>query len=306
LKLKKIVLAGALALSLVTLTACSPSASSKGGTNVVTMKGDTIEEVDVYDQAAMYPQQGANKLIQDLTFSKIFEKEFASKVTTSDVQKKYDTQKTQYGSSWSSYLSQSGFTETSYKASLRLQLLEQYAIDKEIAATEYTTAKLKTAWTTYYPTVDAYVVSSSTKTDVQTVHDQATSDFSTFKSTQDSNGTEVKFDSSNTTIPATVQEAASKLQNGQSSEVIAYTDSNSSSSTYGQTTYYFVYMISNPGKGSDYTKYKTQLQNYIKSQKESDQTFVASVFKKYLTKYNVIVKDKNFSSIFSNYIGTSN
>lgn len=261
------------------------------------MKGDTIEEVDVYAQAAKYPSTGASQLIQNLTFSKIFEKEFGKNVSTADVEKAYNDQKTQYGSMWSSYLSQQGYSETSYKESLRLQMLEKYAIDHEITSTQYSKAKLEAAWTNYYPTVDAYVVSSTTKADVQKAHDQATSDYTSFKKDQDTKGTEVKFDSSNTSIPATVQAAATKLTNGQSSDVITSTDQST-----GSSTYYFVYMISNPGKGSDYTKYSSQLKNYIKTQKESDQSFTASVFKKYLLKYNVIVKDQSFNNIFSNYL----
>lgn len=300
MKLKKIVLATIVGLSLFALTACSSSGSNKGTTNVVTMKGDTIEEVDVYAEAAKFPSTGANQLIQNLTFSKIFEKEFGKKVSSSDVQEQYDNQKAQYGTSWDTYLSQQGYTEASYKESLRLQMLEQYAIDQEISATEYSDAKLKSAWANYYPTVDTYVVSSTTKDDVQKAHDQAISDFSSFKKDQDSKGTEVKFDTSNTTIPSDVQTAATKLSNGKSSDIITSTDQST-----GATTYYFVYIINNPGKGSDYKKYTTQLKNYVKTQKEKDQTFTASVFKKYLLKYNVIVKDQNFNNIFSNYLSNT-
>jgi foldase protein PrsA len=300
LKLKKIILAAAVGLSLFGLTACT-SSKGPGTKNVVTMKGDTIEVIDVYNEGVKYPTLGTTQLVQNLTFSKIFEKDLGKTVTNKEVMAQFDKAKDQYGDSLDSYLQQEGLTQETYKESIRLKLLQTAAIDKEIKATQYTDDAIKKAWETYYPEVDTYIYSSVTKDDVQKQHDQAASDFAAFKKTADSSGLEQKFDSSNTTIPHEVQEAAIKLTDGQSSEIIPV-----QADSTGTTTYYFVYMIKNPGKNAaDMSKYKSQIKNYIKVTKENDSAYTAGVMKTYLTKHNVTVKEKALSNIFSNFTGAS-
>jgi foldase protein PrsA len=179
-----------------------------------------------------------------------------------------------------------------------LQLLQQKAVDKQIEATQFTQSNLEAAWKTYHPQVDTYIASSTTQDDANKARSLATSDPSQFKSQANDKNLEVKFDSSNTAIPAAVQKAAFALNNNEVSDVIPV-----QSSSNNTTTYYVIFMINNPGKGNDMSKYTSQLKNYIKTQKENDQTFVAGVIKNYLTKYNVTVKESAFSGIFSNFTG---
>lgn len=61
----------------------------------------------------------------------------------------------------------------------------------------------------------------------------------------------MKFDSTTTTVPAEVKEAAFKLKDGQVSDVITSTNA----STY-TTEYYVVKMVKNQNKGNDMDKYK--------------------------------------------------
>ncbi|GAB2025295.1 peptidyl-prolyl cis-trans isomerase [Lactovum odontotermitis] len=300
MKLKKIILAAAVGLSLFALTACT---SSKGNIdkNVVTMKGDTIREGDVYDEAIKYPTVGISQLVQNMTFSKIFEEDLGKTVTTKEVTAEFDKTKTQYGDNLDTYLQQQGLTQDTYKETIRLNLLQKAAIDKDIKATQYTDDAIKAAWATYYPEVDTYVYSSASKDEAQKIHDQAASDFDGFKKTADSSGYEQKFDSSNTSLPQEVRDAAVKLTDGQSSDVITSQDESTSTPMY-----YFVYMIKNPGKNdADMSKYKKQIENYIKVTKENDSTYTAGVIKGYLTKHNVTVKEKALSNIFSSFTATN-
>lgn len=296
--LKKIVLGFVALVALTVLAACQQSSPN---TAIITMKGHQITVTDFYNSTKTFPQFPATTVLQNLTFSFIFEKEYGKQVTDQDVTKRFNTMKSQAADSWSSDLQQQGLTETSYRQTLRIQMLQQKAVDANITKTQFTEANLKTAWSTYHPEVDAYIVGSSTEADAKSAHDLATSNADQFKSQAKDKNLEVKFDSSNTSIPADVQTAAFKLQNGQVSDVIPVQNSQT-----GATVYYVVYMITNPGKGTDMNKYKSQLENAIKIQKENDQAFVASVMKTYLTKYNVTVKEQAFSNIFSNYTGTTN
>ncbi|GAB2026635.1 peptidylprolyl isomerase PrsA [Lactovum odontotermitis] len=301
MKLNKIILAAAVGLSLFGLTACT---GSKGNVdkNVVTMKGNTIREGDVYNEAIKYPSVGVAQLVQNMTFNMIFEEDLGKTVTTKEVDAVFNKTKDQYGDNFDSYLQQQeGLTQETYRETIRLNLLQKAAIDKDIKNTQYTDDAIKEAWKTYYPEVDAYVYSSASKDDAQKMHDQAASDFASFKKTADSSGYEKKFDSSDTSIPKEVQEAAVKLTDGQSSDVISPQDASSTG-----TMYYFVYMIKNPGKNdADMSKYEDKIKDYIKVTKENDSTYTASVIKSYLTKHNVTVKEKALSNIFSSFTGTN-
>ena len=75
-------------------------------------------------------------------------------------------------------------------------------------------------------------------------------DKSTDTTTKEDGG-KVKFDSTTTTVPTEVKEAAFKLKDGQVSDVITSTNT----STYA-TEYYVVKMVKNQNKGNDMDKYK--------------------------------------------------
>lgn len=294
---KKIGLGLVALFMVITLAGCQKTSPD---TNIITMKGATISVTDMYAEAKTFPNLPVTTLLQNLTFSHIFEKEFGKQVTDKDVTDKFNETKKQMGDSFSSVLQQKGMTEDNYKVSLRLQLLQQKAIDKQIKETQYTEANLKSAWETYHPEVKTYIASSNSKDDANKMRDLAINNSDEFKSQAKDNGLEVNFDSSNTAVPAKIQTAAFKLQNSKVSDVIAVPNDQT-----GNTDYYVIYMISNPGKGDDMNKYKDQLKNYIRVQKENDQTFVIGVFKKYLTKYNVTIKETSFNNIFSNFSGIS-
>lgn len=281
--------------ALVTLSGCSSSDSASK--DIITMKGDTIRVSDLYKEAKQFPSQPTNTLLQNLTFDKIFTKDFGKEVTDKDVSKKVKSIKDQYGSQFSSALQQQGLTEASFTPYMRTQMLEQAAIDHEIKETQYTDANLKKAWESYHPDVTAYVVSETSKDAATKALDAAKKDDAGKASFEKTNAeSKVTFNSASTSVPAEVQTAAFKLKNGEFSDVIE-----STSSSTGATSYYIVEMVKTSEKGTDMNKYKKELQNVIKTEKESDTTYNNSVITKYLKKNNVEVKNKSFSSIFSQY-----
>ncbi len=293
---KATVFAGA---ALVTLSGCSSSDSASK--DIITMKGDTIRVSDLYKEAKQFPSQPTNTLLQNLTFDKIFTKDFGKEVTDKDVNKKVKSLKDQYGSQFASALQQQGLTEASFTPYMRTQMLEQAAIDHEIEATQYTDANLKKAWESYHPDVTAYVVSETSKDAATKALDAAKKDDAgkaSFEKTNAAN--KVTFNSTSTTVPTEVQTAAFKLKNGEFSSVIE-----STSASTGATSYYIVEMVKSSEKGSDMNKYKKELKNVIKAEKEQDTTFVSGVIAKYLKKNNVTVKESAFASIFSQFTQTS-
>jgi hypothetical protein len=302
LKFKKLglvmttVFAGA---ALVTLSGCSSSDSASK--DIITMKGDTIRVSDLYKEAKQFPSQPTNTLLQNLTFDKIFTKDFGKEVTDKDVSKKVKSIKDQYGSQFSSALQQQGLTEASFTPYMRTQMLEQAAIDHEIKETQYTDVNLKKAWESYHPDVTAYVVSETSKDAATKALDAAKKDDAGKASFEKTNAeSKVTFNSTSTSVPTEVQTAAFKLKNGEFSDVIE-----STSSSTGATSYYIVEMVKTSEKGTDMNKYKKELQNVIKTEKEQDTTFVSSVIAKYLKKNNVTVKESAFASLFSQFTQTS-
>jgi foldase protein PrsA len=302
LKFKKLglvmttVFAGA---ALVTLSGCSSSDSASK--DIITMKGDTIRVSDLYKEAKQFPSQPTNTLLQNLTFDKIFTKDFGKEVTDKDVSKKVKSIKDQYGSQFSSALQQQGLTEASFTPYMRTQMLEQAAIDHEIKETQYTDANLKKAWESYHPDVTAYVVSETSKDAATKALDAAKKDDAGKASFEKTNAeSKVTFNSTSTSVPTEVQTAAFKLKNGEFSDVIE-----STSSSTGATSYYIVEMVKTSEKGTDMNKYKKELQNVIKTEKEQDTTFVSGVIAKYLKKNNVTVKESAFASLFSQFTQTS-
>lgn len=285
--------------ALVTLSGCSSSDSASK--DIITMKGDTIRVSDLYKEAKQFPSQPTNTLLQNLTFDKIFTKDFGKEVTDKDVNKKVKSLKDQYGSQFASALQQQGLTEASFTPYMRTQMLEQAAIDHEIEATQYTDANLKKAWESYHPDVTAYVVSETSKDAATKALDAAKKDDAGKASFEKTNAaSKVTFNSTSTTVPTEVQTAAFKLKNGEFSSVIEYT-----SASTGATSYYIVEMVKSSEKGSDMNKYKKELKNVIKVEKEQDTTFVSGVIAKYLKKNNVTVKESAFASIFSQFTQTS-
>ena len=285
--------------ALVTLSGCSSSDSASK--DIITMKGDTIRVSDLYKEAKQFPSQPTNTLLQNLTFDKIFTKDFGKEVTDKDVSKKVKSIKDQYGSQFSSALQQQGLTEASFTPYMRTQMLEQAAIDHEIKGTQYTDANLKKAWESYHPDVTAYVVSETSKDAATKALDAAKKDDAGKASFEKTNAeSKVTFNSTSTSVPTEVQTAAFKLKNGEFSDVIE-----STSSSTGATSYYIVEMVKTSEKGTDMNKYKKELQNVIKTEKEQDTTFVSGVIAKYLKKNNVTVKESAFASLFSQFTQTS-
>ena len=285
--------------ALVTLSGCSSSDSASK--DIITMKGDTIRVSDLYKEAKQFPSQPTNTLLQNLTFDKIFTIDFGKEVTDKDVSKKVKSIKDQYGSQFSSALQQQGLTEASFTPYMRTQMLEQAAIDHEIKETQYTDANLKKAWESYHPDVTAYVVSETSKDAATKALDAAKKDDAGKASFEKTNAeSKVTFNSTSTSVPTEVQTAAFKLKNGEFSDVIE-----STSSSTGATSYYIVEMVKTSEKGTDMNKYKKELQNVIKTEKEQDTTFVSGVIAKYLKKNNVTVKESAFASLFSQFTQTS-
>ena len=299
--MKKKFVAGAVTLlSVVALAACAKSGSDK---DIVTMKGDTITVGDFYDE--IKNNQGAQQYLFQMTINKVFEKEYGSKVSDKDVEKKVDEQKKQLGEAFNSYLTQQGLTEETNKQQIRSNLLLEYAVDQAISK-ELTDEAYKKAFESYTPEVTANVIKVDSEEKANEVlasvkaegadFAQIAKENSTDASTKDKGG-EIKFDSGTTTVPTRVKEAASKLDVNGISDVVIDPASQKSAGAY-----YIVKVTKKEEKGSDWKKYEKRLKEILTADRKNDANFIRSIIAKAMSNANIKVKDDAFKATFNQYM----
>lgn len=299
--MKKKFVAGAVTLlSVVTLAACAKGGSDK---DIVTMKGDTITVGDFYDE--IKNNQGAQQYLFQMTINKVFEKEYGSKVSDKDVEKKVDEQKKQLGEAFKSYLTQQGLTEETNKQQIRSNLLLEYAVDQAISK-ELTDEAYKKAFETYTPEITANVIKLDSEEKANEVlasvkaegadFAQIAKENSTDASTKEKGG-EIKFDSGTTTVPTRVKEAASKLDVNGISDVVIDPASQKSAGAY-----YIVKVTKKEEKGSDWKKYEKRLKEILTAERKNDANFIRSIIAKAMTNANIKVKDDAFKATFNQYM----
>ncbi|EGP5338528.1 peptidylprolyl isomerase [Enterococcus faecium] len=292
-----------LALAIVLGTGLLSGCTNAGEKTAVSYKGGTISEQEVMD--SLKKMQGADSAVQQLIVYQVFEDKYGDDVSTKEIDSQYDQTKKQLGDSFDSQLKSAGYTEQTFKDSIKQSLAFQEGLKKHIKLTdEY----LKTAWESFHPEVEAQIIQVASEDDAKDVKKAAdkgddfsklAKDKSTDTTTKEDGG-KVKFDSTTTTVPAEVKEAAFKLKDGQVSDVITSTNA----STY-TTEYYVVKMVKNQNKGNDMDKYKKELKEIATDTKLSDSTFQNKVIGEVLKDANVKIKDKDFENVLSTFTSDS-
>ncbi|HGC7597545.1 TPA: peptidylprolyl isomerase PrsA [Streptococcus agalactiae] len=288
-------------MSVATLAACSGKTSN--GTNVVTMKGDTITVSDFYDQVKT--SKAAQQSMLTLILSRVFDTQYGDKVSDKKVSEAYNKTAKGYGNSFSSALSQAGLTPEGYKQQIRTTMLVEYAV-KEAAKKELTEANYKEAYKNYTPETSVQVIKLDAEDKAKSVLKDVKADGADFakiakeKTTATDKKVEYKFDSAGTTLPKEVMSAAFKLDKNGVSDVVSTVDS----TTY-KTSYYIIKVTDKTEKKSDWKSYKNRLKEVILKDKTSDRAFQNKVISKALEKANLKIKDKAFAGILSQYATTS-
>ncbi|HHD0285846.1 TPA: peptidylprolyl isomerase [Enterococcus faecium] len=292
-----------LALAIVLGTGLLSGCTNAGEKTAVSYKGGTISEQEVMD--SLKKMQGADSAVQQLIVYQVFEDKYGDDVSTKEIDSQYDQTKKQLGDSFDSQLKSAGYTEQTFKDSIKQSLAFQEGLKKHIKLTD---EDLKTAWESFHPEVEAQIIQVASEDDAKDVKKSAdkgddfsklAKDKSTDTTTKEDGG-KVKFDSTTTTVPTKVKEAAFKLKDGQVSDVITSTNT----STYA-TEYYVVKMVKNQNKGNDMDKYKKELKEIATDTKLSDSTFQNKVIGEVLKDANVKIKDKDFENVLSTFTSDS-
>ncbi|MFD1420196.1 peptidylprolyl isomerase PrsA [Lactiplantibacillus songbeiensis] len=272
-----------------------------GSKTVASTNGGKITESQYY--SSMKGTSSGKQVLQQMILNKVLEKDYGSKVSKKAVTKQYNTYKQQYGTSFSTVLSQNGLTTGTFKEQIRSNLLLKEAVKDKA---KITNADLKKQWKSYEPkvTVQHILVAKSSTSDTvlkALKKDSSESNFSKLAkkystdTTSKSNGGKLAaFDNTNTSYSSKFLKAAFALKNG------AYT----TTAVKTSNGYEIIRMVKNPGKGnmSDHT---ADLKKQIWDNDMSDSTVLHNVVAKVLKAGNVKIKDNDLKNILSSYMTTS-
>ncbi|KRL83594.1 peptidylprolyl isomerase [Ligilactobacillus apodemi DSM 16634 = JCM 16172] len=291
--MKKLLVACASILLTFSLAACSKT--------VATTSGGKITESEYY--SSMKNTTSGKQILQQMILDKILEGKYGDKVTTKAVNKEYNKYKSQYGSSFSTVLSQNGLTASSFKKSIRSNLLLRQAV---IANTKITKSQLKKQWKSYEPTITVAQILVSKKSTAKKIIAELEKDgswknfkklakkYSIDTSTKSSGGKLPSFNNTDTSLDETFKKAAFALKQGKFTTTPVKT-------SYG---YHIIYSIKNPGKG-EMSDHIQDLKDQIIEEKMNDSATLQAVISKEFKEGNVSIKDSDLKDILADYLSSS-
>jgi foldase protein PrsA len=298
---KKIAVAGATLLSIVTLAACSNKSDV-----LVSMKTGDIKSAQFFEEIKSNPT--VQTLLSNEVISTALEDKYKDKVTSDDVEKEYAKMKEQYGEQFQSALISAGLTETTYKAQLRSTLLLDYAV-KTAAEQELKDSDYEQAFKEYTPTMTVKFVKTKTKDEAKTVVEELKKEtavdtlvakYGTLAKANQQTG-ELTFDSTTKDVEPELLSQITSLEVNKVSEPLAITDR----TTY-ETVYYVVKVTKKDAKKESWKDYEAILKDYIINKKASDKNYAKNVVSELLKEYKVEVKDEAFKNVIEQYLNHKN
>ena len=311
MKKNKLVMATSVGLiALLALTGCG---KDKEEEDVISMKGGGITQEQYYNK--IKAQQSSEQILQQMVLAKVAKAEVGDKVSDKDVDKKYDEMKKQLEKqaggkeALEQQLKAMGQSESSLKKSVRDSLYYEELLKSNVKVTD---ADMKKAFKSYHPEVEAQIIQVSEKSEAEKLQKQLAKDSKDFASIakkesaheSKSEGGKVKFDSTSSTVPTAVKEAAWKLKDGEVSKVIKASEQDPTT-LQNVDSYYIIKMDKQQNKGNDYKKYEKELKEIVTTEKISDPSFVQKVIKKAFKEQNVKVNDKDLSGVLAQYTDSS-
>lgn len=299
LKSKKLLAIVAGVAVMLPLAAC-------GNKAVATTSGGKITESEYYSSMKQTSQGKA--VLQQMILDKVLQKQYGKQVSDSQVNKEYNSYKSQYGSEFSAVLQQQGLTTKTFKNQIRSRLLLEAAVRHY---STFSNAAINKQWKSYEPKVQTAEILVGSKEDAQDIINQldnasgdkykAFKKLAKSKSTDSSNksagGVVPAFDNTSSSIDSAYKKAAFKLKTGEYTKEPVKTDNG----------YQVIYMVKHPAKGAK-SAHIDDLKDQIVEENMNKQSFMAKVVSKVLKKGNVSIKDKDLKNILDGYLnpGSSN
>ena len=274
-----------------------------GNKAVATTSGGKITESEYY--SSMKQTSNGKQVLQQMILDKVLEKQYGSKVLTSEVNSEYNAYKKEYGSSFSTVLSEEGLTAKSFKQQIRSNLLLKAAVRNY---STFSSSALKKQWKKYEPKVQTAEILVGSKETAQSIIDtlnntsgsklkefkKLAKSKSTDTTTKSNGGVLSAFDNTDTSLPSAYRKAAFALKTGEYTTEPVKTDNG----------YYVIYMIKHPAKGK-YSSHISDLKDQIVTQNLNNSTFLHNVVSKVLKKGDVSIKDSDLKNIMDDYLTSS-
>ena len=177
-KLRVPFLAAMMASSIMLLSGCQSKQADS--TTVATYSGGQVTQASFYKELKQSPT--TKTVLANLLIYRALNKAYGKSVSTKSVDNTYNSYKNEYGENFTSFLSQNGFSKSSFRQSIRTNLLSEVALKK---LKKVTNSQLKTAWKTYQPKVTVqHILTSDERTAKQVISDLAAGkDFTTLAKT---------------------------------------------------------------------------------------------------------------------------
>ncbi|BDR60758.1 peptidylprolyl isomerase PrsA [Lactobacillus xylocopicola] len=277
--------------------ALSTAACSNNGKTVASYKGGKITQQDYYDE--MKESQAGKTTLANMIINRSLEEQYGSKVSKDEVDKQFKNYKKQYAGQFNAVLQQNGMTTSSFKKSLRTNLLTEAAL-KDIKSVSK--KQEEDAWKSYQPKVTVQHILVSKKSQAEDIIKQL-NDGKSFKElvkkysldtgTKSDAGKLPAFDSTDSSLDPAFKKAAFKLKTGQTTK----------EPVKSQSGYHVIRMIKHPGKGS-FASHKKEIDNQIYRSMSQNQETLRSVIAKVLKKADPQIKDKDLKDVLSSYVDT--
>lgn len=274
-----------------------------GNKAVATTSGGKITQDEYY--SSMKSTSQGKAVLQQMILDKVLQKQYGKEVSKADVNKEYNSYKSQYGSSFSAVLEQQGLTEKSFKDQIKSRLLLQAAVRHY---STFSNSAINKQWKKYEPKVQTAEILVGSEDDANDIINQLNSasgnkykkfkKLAKSKSTDSSNkstgGIVPAFDNTSTSVDSAYKKAAFKLRTGEYTKEPVKTDNG----------YQVIYMVKHPAKGAK-SAHISDLKTQIVEQNMNNQSFMEKVISKVLKKGNVSIKDKDLQNILSQYLNPS-
>lgn len=274
-----------------------------GNKAVATTSGGKITQDEYY--SSMKSTSQGKAVLQQMILDKVLQKQYGKEVSKADVNKEYNSYKSQYGSSFSAVLEQQGLTEKSFKDQIKSRLLLQAAVRHY---STFSNSAINKQWKKYEPKVQTAEILVGSEDDANDIINQLNSasgnkykkfkKLAKSKSTDSSNkstgGIVPAFDNTSTSVDSAYKKAAFKLKTGEYTKEPVKTDNG----------YQVIYMVKHPAKGAK-SAHISDLKTQIVEQNMNNQSFMEKVISKVLKKGNVSIKDKDLQNILSQYLNPS-
>lgn len=274
-----------------------------GNKAVATTSGGKITQDEYY--SSMKSTSQGKAVLQQMILDKVLQKQYGKEVSKADVNKEYNSYKSQYGSSFSAVLEQQGLTEKSFKDQIKSRLLLQAAVRHY---STFSNSAINKQWKKYEPKVQTAEILVGSEDDANDIINQLDSasgnKYKKFKKLAKSKSTDTSnkstggivpaFDNTSTSVDSAYKKAAFKLKTGEYTKEPVKTDNG----------YQVIYMVKHPAKGAK-SAHIADLKTQIVEQNMNNQSFMEKVISKVLKKGNVSIKDKDLQNILSQYLNPS-